>query len=159
MRSTANVPSHRVGVAWVCALIGAVVLAGGCTRKSTTAPPTSAPSSADASPTPSMDPAVVRAIDAYHGYLAAYAAASQTANPDDPNLANYVGDPLLTLTRHNIRVLKNKGQVQLGAQKATVKSGQPNLSATPPMVTLNACLDYSELKLVYQANQSPVPNS
>ncbi len=159
MRSNVRVSGRSAGLATLCVLFGVVLAAGGCTHKSATTPPSSAPSSPAGSPSPSVDPVLAKAIDAYNGYIAAYASASQTANPDDPNLANYIGDPLLTLTRHNIRVLKNAGQVQLGAQTATVKSSQANLNANPPTVTINACLDYSQLKLVYQATHSPVPNN
>ena len=34
-----------------------------------------------------------------------------------------------------------------------------DLAGTPPTVTINACLDYSALKLVYKSNQSPVPGT
>jgi hypothetical protein len=58
---------------------------------------------------------VARAIEVYNGYIAAYAAASQAANPDDPNLPRYPGDPLLTATRFSLQQLKNHGEVQVGA--------------------------------------------
>ena len=159
MGSKVTVTGRSAGTAIVCGLAGMVLVAGGCTHRSATPQPSSMPSSPASSASASVDPVLAKAIDAYKGYLAAYAAASQAANPDDPNLSNYVGDPLLTLTRHSIRVLKSKGQVQLGAQTATVASSQPNLAANPPTVTLNVCLDYSQLRLVYQSNQSPVPGS
>jgi alkanesulfonate monooxygenase SsuD/methylene tetrahydromethanopterin reductase-like flavin-dependent oxidoreductase (luciferase family) len=144
----------------VVALIPAVILlAAGCAaHKGTGTQPSAAPSR-----TPTVDPSVAdaqeAALSAYNGYIETFALASQSANPDDPNLSRYVADPLLSLTRHNIRVLKDMGAVQLGAQKATVTGSEVNLTGTPPTVTIHACLDYSALKLVYAANQSPVPNS
>jgi hypothetical protein len=115
------------------------------------------------SPSPSEDSkaadAQTKALAAYKGYLIAYASASQAANPDDPNLASYLADPLLSLTRHNIRILKDKGEVQIGAQTAMIVRSQADLAAFPPTVTIHACLDYSALKLVYEASRSPVPNS
>jgi hypothetical protein len=134
-----------------------------CRTTSSPGPNATRSAAPSASPSPTVDPKVAEAtrnaLAAYNGYLAAYATASQAGNPDDPNLAQYVGDPLLSLTRHNVRQLQTLGQVQLGAQKATVTSSQANLSAAPPTVTVNACLDYSDLRLVYKSNQSPVPNS
>lgn len=147
------------------ALFGAVLItlaAAGCQGDPgpEATPASSAPA---ASPTPSVDASVAAADQAaraaYAGYIQTWALASQAADPDDPNLARYVADPLLSLTRHNIRKLKDIGAVQLGEQKATVLSSQADLAAKPPTVTLHSCLDYSTLKLVYKANQSPVPGS
>lgn len=120
----------------------------------------SAPST---SPSPTADPkvadATAKAIAAYDGYVKAYANAATTANPDDPNLAKYIGGPLLSLSQHNLRVLKDHGAVELGSPKATVSSSRADLAASPPTVTVESCMDYSDYRLVYQANQSPVPNS
>jgi hypothetical protein len=137
--------------------------AAGCTGKTT--PPAATPSvvASSASPTPSVDPstaaATQAAIAAYNGYIQTFAVAAQAADPDDPNLARYLADPLLSLTRHNLQTMKDRGQVQVGAQKATVTSTQVDLNAAQPVVTIHACLDYSALKLVYKSNHSPVPNS
>jgi hypothetical protein len=153
--------SARVGLA-VSAVVCVALTAAGCTSPSPK-PLASQAATASPAPSPSEDSkaadAQVTALAAYKGYLLAYAEASQAANPDDPNLAAYLADPLLSLTRHNIRTLKDKGEVQMGAQTATVVSSQVDLAGTPPTVTIHACLDYSALKLVYQANHSPVPNS
>ena len=151
----------RLGLV-IPAVVCVALTAAGCTSS---APKPVASQAATASPTPSPSEdskaadAQATALAAYKGYLLAYAEASQAANPDDPNLATYLADPLLSLTRHNIRTLKDKGEVQMGAQTATVVSSQVDLASTPPTVTIHACLDYSALKLVYQANHSPVPNS
>ena len=116
-----------------------------------------------ASPSPSVDPstaaATQAAIAAYNGYIQTFALAAQTADPADPSLARYLADPLLSLTRHNLQTMKDRGEVQVGAQKATVTSTQVDLNAAQPVVTIHACLDYSDLKLVYKSNHSPVPNS
>jgi hypothetical protein len=108
---------------------------------------------------PSVAAARQAALDAYAGYIQTWALMSQTADPDNPDLARYVADPLLSLTRHNLRVMQNKGKVQIGAQKATVLSSQVALISAQPTVTIHACLDYSALRLVYKSNQSPVPGS
>jgi hypothetical protein len=120
-------------------------------------------SSVSTSPTTSEDPrpaaASQAAVTAYQGYISAFAAAAQIPDPEYPALSRYAADPLLSLTRHNVRVLKTNGEVQLGAQTATVRSTTVDLAHKPPVVTIHACLDYSALRLVYKANHLPVPNS
>ncbi|MFC0533168.1 hypothetical protein [Phytohabitans kaempferiae] len=142
------------------ALLALLIAACTTDEDPTPAPTTAAPS---ASPTPSVAPSVTaaeqQAIGAYNGYIQTYALASQVADPDDPNLLRYLANPLLSLTQHNIRKLKNIGAVQIGSQKATVLDSTVDLAAKPPKVTIRSCLDYSALKLVYKSNQSPVPNS
>jgi len=108
---------------------------------------------------PSVADADQQARAAYAGYIQTWALASQAADPDSPDLARYIADPLLSLTRSNIRRIKEMGAMQVGAQKATVRSVQVELNATPPTVTINSCLDYTDRKLVYKSNQSEVPNS
>lgn len=151
----------RVGLV-ILAVVCVALAAAGCTSP---APKPDASQAVRTSPAPSPGEdskaadAQTKALAAYKGYLLAYAEASQAADPDDPNLATYLADPLLSLTRHNIRTLKDNGEVQMGAQTATVVSSKADLAGTTPTVTIHACLDYSALKLVYQANHSPVPNS
>ncbi|HKT00076.1 MAG TPA: hypothetical protein VJT31_11135 [Rugosimonospora sp.] len=159
MPSNVGPAGVRAGVVIIAVLAGTALVAGACSPKNKTTAPPSAPASPAGSPSPTVDPAVAKAIDTYNGYLAAYAAASQTANPDDPNLTAYLGDPLLTSTKFSLEQLKSRGEVQVGAQKATVVSSKVDMAAKPPTVTLQTCLDYSAIKLVYAANQSPVPNS
>ncbi|WP_344514069.1 hypothetical protein [Dactylosporangium maewongense] len=134
-----------------------------CTSKDPSSTPTSPATSSAPTPTPTVDPSVARAVQsaigAYNGYIRYWAIASQAADPNNADLARYVADPLLSLTRHNIQRLRDNGQVQLGAQTATIMSTQADLDAAQPSVTIHACLDYSALKLVYKSNSSPVPNS
>jgi hypothetical protein len=150
----------------VAATLVLLVLGAGsavaCTRNDPRKPAqTSGPASS--SPTPGVDPAVAdaeaQARAAYAGYIQTWAIASQAGDPDNPDLVRYVTDPLLGRVRHSLRVIKDKGAIQVGAQKATVISATVDLAAKPPTVTLKACLDYSALKLVYKSNQSPVPGS
>ncbi len=154
--------TYRQHAAGVLLLIAALTAAA-CTSKNTSPAVTPSAVASSASPSPSVDPstaaAVQGAVAAYNGYIQTYALAAQAADPDDPNLARYLADPLLSLTRHNLQTMKDRGEVQIGAQKATVTSTQVDLSAAQPVVTIHACLDYSALKLVYKSNRSPVPNS
>jgi hypothetical protein len=156
-----RVTARRRVAATVAFLALAVCSAAACTRNTPgTPPPTSAPSK---SPTPSVDPSVAdaeqQARAAYAGYIQTWALASQAADPDNPDLARYIADPLLSLTRHNIRTLKDIGAVQVGAQTATVQRVEVDLAAKPPIVTIYSCLDYTNRKLVYKSNQSEVPDS
>jgi hypothetical protein len=151
-------------LAVVCALGAAVLLVvAACTGGSPTAAPSSEPAPSSTSATPTADPSTAAATDAavaaYNGYFTTYAAAAAAADPDDPNLARYVGGALLSLSRRNLRVLKERGAVELGHPKTTVVSTHVDLAASPPTVTIEACVDYSDYRLVYEANQSPVPNS
>ncbi|HEY6795931.1 MAG TPA: hypothetical protein VI248_14740 [Kineosporiaceae bacterium] len=98
-------------------------------------------------------------MTAYLGYIRAYAAASQIPDPDFPDLFRYVNQPLLSRTRHALQLLKNNGELQVGAQTATVTGTTVDLAGTQPSVSIRACLDYSALSLVYKSNHSPVPHS
>jgi hypothetical protein len=141
----------------------ALVLNAGCTDKKRDVAVPPSPVTSSASPTPSVDPTIAdaeqQARAAYTGYIQTWALASQAADPDNPDLPRYIADPLLSLTRHNLRVIKDKGAVQRGAQKATVLSVKVDLSGRPQTATINSCLDYSGMQLVYKSNGSPVPNS
>lgn len=145
--------------------LGAVLLLlmAGCTGRSPRAASSSEPGPSSAKATPTVDPSVAAAtgaaVAAYNGYLAAFAHAAQAADPDDPNLARYVADPLLSLTRHNLRAMRDRGQVQVGAQTATVTSTRVDLAGAQPAVTIHACLEYGSIRLVYRSNHSPVPDS
>jgi hypothetical protein len=134
-----------------------------CGGKDPSAPTTPSVAASSPSPTSTVDPdvaqAVQAAIGAYNGYVQYWAIASQAADPNNADLARYVADPLLSLTRHNIQRLRDNGQVQVGAQTATIMSTHADLNNAQPSVTIHACLDYSALKLVYKSNSSPVPNS
>jgi hypothetical protein len=115
--------------------------------------------SATASPDSKETAASKAAVTAYLGYIQAYAAASQVPDPDYPGLFRYVNQPLLSRTRHALQSLKDSGELQVGAQTATVTGTTVDLAASQPSVTIRACLDYSSLRLVYKASRSPVPNS
>lgn len=121
-------------------------------------PPVASPSGpAAVSPSPTVDPSVVKAVAAYQGYVAAYAHAANSAGYGDPNLAKYIGGALLSLSQHNLRVLSEHGAIELGTPTATVQTTSAKLTATPPTVTITACLDYSTYQLVYRASHKPVP--
>ncbi|MBN1171066.1 MAG: hypothetical protein JXA67_02730 [Micromonosporaceae bacterium] len=157
--------TRTTGSTLVMCVLGALLLAQvfGCTDDGHDAGSPSRNASSSTATTPAADSSVAAATEAavaaYNGYIQAFGQAAQTADPDDPNLSRYAADPLLSLTRHNLRTMKDRGQVQIGAQTATVTSTQADLASAQPAVTVHACLDYSSIKLVYASNRSPVPNS
>jgi hypothetical protein len=156
---------------WVVVPVVAAVaflLSSGCGSGGSQLPPTSSSwssmsTSASSSVTASQDPkeaaASEAAVTAYLGYVKAFAAASQIPDPDYPDLARYLNQPLLSRTRHTLRLMRDKGVVQVGAQTATVTGTSVDLASDQPSVTIHSCLDYSALRLVYQASRSPVPDS
>jgi hypothetical protein len=159
-----NVPmAPRRRIAATLALLTlAPGFAAACTNSGSDSPEPG-PTQASSTPTPTVDPSFAdaeqQARAAYAGYIETWARALQAADPDTPDLTRYAADPLLSLTRHNIRTLKDKGAVQIGAQTAAVRDAKVDLAVDPPTVTINSCLDYSGLRLVYRANRSPVPGS
>lgn len=149
---------------WPIMLLALTAMLAGCTSKAPKPRAVSnSPSPSSTMSTPAVDSSTAAATDAavaaYNGYIRAFGQAAQAADPDDPNLASYVADPLLSLTRHNLRTLRDRGQVQVGAQTASVISAQVDLATSQPTVTIHACLDYSSIKLVYRSSRSPVPDS
>jgi hypothetical protein len=56
-------------------------------------------------------------------------------------------------------MLSTIGIVQVGEQTATITASHLRLQRTPPTVTLDACLDYSALHLIYRSTRRPVPDS
>jgi FlaG/FlaF family flagellin (archaellin) len=158
-------PKSPVALVWTLAALMLVVTAG-CSREGKTPTPSTEPaptSSPTAASTPTVDPRIAAAskaaLAAYSGYVTAYAAAAAVANPDDPNLARYIGGALLVLSRHNLRQLKDHGAIELGRPKATLIGNRTDLGGSPPTVTIEACVDYSDYQLVYKADRSPVPGS
>jgi hypothetical protein len=160
---------HRGVLAPAAILVAVLAYTTGCdgsgsgsqppTRNNTTSPSATATTSATASQDPKAEAASKAAVAAYQGYVQEFAAASQIANPDYPGLNQYMNDPLLSRTRHELRSMRDKGVVQVGAQTATVTGTTVDLASAQPSVTVRSCLDYSTLRLVYKANHAPVPNS
>lgn len=147
-------------------LLAVGLVAAGCSGNGSSAQPSSTTSassavttSSPASRDPEAEAASKAAVTAYQGYIQAFAAASQVPDPDYTGLSRYVNQPLLSRTRHELRSMRAQGVVQVGAQTATVTGTTVDLASDQPSVTINSCLDYSALRLVYKTNNSPVPNS
>lgn len=91
-----------------------------------------------ASPSPSADPAAP-ALAAYQGFITTYIKAGHTANADDPDLAKYLGDPMLANVTDDLRQQANSGRVYSG----TIASHPVATKVDPAAgkATLTDCLD------------------
>nr|WP_205807779.1 hypothetical protein [Micromonospora sp. HNM0581] len=100
------------------------------------------------------------ALAAYSGYLAASRTASRRSDPQEPQLTRFLADPLLTRVRFSLRQARQNGAVSAG----TLRSEGPtvtsmDLDATPPTAEIQDCVDASDYRLVYLADDKVVPGS
>ncbi len=100
------------------------------------------------------------ALAAYSGYLAASRTASRRSDPQEPALTRFLADPLLTRVRFSLRQARQNGAVSAG----TLRSEGPtvismDLDATPPTVEIQDCVDASNYRLVYLADDKVVPGT
>jgi hypothetical protein len=97
------------------------------------------------------------ALAAYRRYLAATAKASNSANPDEPDLRKYLADPLLSQVIYGVHQLKAKGAIQTGNTTSSPEVTSVNLRGTPPTVAIQDCIDKSDYRLMYKADHQPIP--
>jgi hypothetical protein len=125
--------------------------AAGCTSGTTGSPPPNpTPRSAEATPSaaPSVDVTTTQILATYRSYQDAYQAAAAVPNPDDAELRKYVGDPLLTQVLQDLRLLKTNGLVRRGTPKVSPTVAEAQLTATPPVATIQDCYDVSDVHVV-----------
>lgn len=120
---------------------------GTASSASPTAGGPSASISVSASPTGSADassPQAQAALAAYRGMITDWVAAGQTANYQDPALAQHMsGTALSQVTRH-LYIEKTEGAVVRGApQLLDVAFGQMLPASSPTEIVINSCLDTS----------------
>jgi hypothetical protein len=140
--------------------MAATAAVAGCQKGGTPAPvaPTtpglSAPTSSEGE---SIDE---QALASYANLLAAYAKAGRTANPDEPDLANYATGNALKTLRTGLSSYRAKNQVIKGAYGSSPRvtaTSSPGVETT--MLTITDCLDGANF-LVYKksgglANNTP----
>jgi hypothetical protein len=97
------------------------------------------------------------ALAAYRGYLDTSQALDATGDWESPELARYVGEPLLSTVRFYARRHAEHGAMYQGTIGSHPMVREVRLDTRPPTVTLEDCLDYSTYTLVYRSNRSPVP--
>lgn len=134
------------------------LLVGACSSPGEATPPVTAPSTA-ASAGPDAAAASKAALAAYDGYLAASREASADPDPSHPALVKYLADPLLTRVRDTVRDLKTHGAVRTGKMVSDPRVSALDLTADPPTVSIQDCIDSSGYKMVYAKSKKPVPGA
>ena len=138
----------------VAVMMTSALAVAACTGKGVSGTPTPTPSAA-ASLTPSVDASVAVAsaqiLAAYRGYQAAYQSAAAAPNPDDTALLKYIGDPLLTQVRQDLRLLKTNGLVRQGTPKINATVTRVQLTTTPPVAMIQDCYDVSDVHVINKA--------
>lgn len=97
------------------------------------------------------------ALAAYGGYLDAYAAAGATANPVDPRLLKFAGDPALNEVQSSLQMLARGGLAYRGGFKGEVHVTKVSLDTHT--VSLASCQDISELTVVAKSTGRPLPSA
>jgi hypothetical protein len=144
----------RRGAAAVALFALLLAFVAACTGKDANHSPTATPLTDAASPTPAVDASVAdastRILAAYRGYQTAYQAAAAVPNPQDTALLKYIGDPLLTQVRQDLRLLKANGLLRRGTPKINT-TVTVQLTATPPVATIQDCYDVSDVHVINKA--------
>ncbi|MCW3845153.1 hypothetical protein ONA70_34305 [Micromonospora yasonensis] len=99
------------------------------------------------------------ALAAYSGYLEASRVASARSDPAHPALPRFLADPLLTRVRVAIRDAKEHGAMRTGKLLSDPTVVSVDLSARPPTVEIQDCLDASGYRLVYAKDHRVVPGT
>ncbi|MCZ7440401.1 hypothetical protein O7598_28680 [Micromonospora sp. WMMC241] len=99
------------------------------------------------------------ALAAYSGYLAASRTASVRSDPDHPALNRFLADPLLTRVRVAIRDAKEHGAMRTGKLVSDPTVVSVDLTADPPTVEIQDCLDARGYRLVYAKDRKTVPGT
>ncbi|MFR9777221.1 hypothetical protein ACL02O_14325 [Micromonospora sp. MS34] len=109
--------------------------------------------------TANEDAAGKAALAAYSGYLEASRQASERSDPAHPALARFLADPLLTRVRVAIRDAKEHGAMRTGKLVSDPAVVSVDLSADPPAVQIQDCLDATGYRLVYAKDRRVVPGT
>lgn len=99
------------------------------------------------------------ALAAYSGYLAASRAANARSDPGHPALTRFLADPLLTKVQVTIREAKRHGAIRTGTLRSDPTVVSVDLTAQPPTVQIQDCLDATGYRLVYTRNNRVVPGT
>lgn len=139
----------------ICALVVLLLgSAGGCRGGDPAGSPTPPPAST-ISPSPSVDPSIAAAttqiLARYRGYQNAYRAAAAAPNADDSALRKYIGDPLLTQVRQDLRLLKANGLVRQGTPHISPAVNEVQLTATPAIASIQDCYDVGDVHVINKA--------
>ncbi|MFC3521466.1 hypothetical protein ACFPZ0_11240 [Streptomonospora nanhaiensis] len=120
-------------------MLGVLMAASGCAPGDEAAAPTAA-SPAAASPVSSDEE---RALEAYRGLMGAVVEGSHEGATDHPDLAWYAKGQALTLAEDWLNGIRATGEPDLAPEVAEVR-----LSANPPRVVIEDCVDGSDWSVV-----------
>ena len=144
------------------AIVVLLALTTGCTDSSAapevilpTASPSASPSSA--APTPGVDPyddPHKQAIDAYIGTQEAYLAATETADPDHPELTVHTAGQALDLMRDLLISIRDKGLRGRGEALFQPEVDTYDDLERPTKITVRDCMDTSSTEL-YSVSGEP----
>ena len=118
----------------------------------TTSTPSESPT-----PTPSISPTGTpqqQILDAYLGMQHAFAKASQTANPEDPELSRYAADTALIRLRDGLMAMRSKGLRARGETVYHPKVESLEPAGAPRKARVRDCMDTSKTE-AYKANGDP----
>ncbi len=97
------------------------------------------------------------ALATYRSYQDAYAEAGRRANPDDPRLARYAGDPALVQVQTTLQMMAKSGLVYRGRFRGRL--AVTNVSLARGTVHLTECQDISALSVVDTRTGTRIPQS
>ncbi|MFJ8579017.1 hypothetical protein [Micromonospora sp. NPDC093277] len=146
----------------ICLLSPAILVASagcGTEPEAATRPLTGAGTAPAAHSTADEQAAGKAALAAYSGYLAASRVASARSDPGHPELTRFLADPLLTRVRMAIREAKEHGAMRTGRLVSDPTVVSVDLTAVPPSVEIQDCLDATGYQLVYAKDHRVVPGT
>jgi hypothetical protein len=161
LRAVTSRVSHlrRAGALAAAAVLTAATVA--CGGGGDDLPPPASPEAPETRPTAS-DPLHQEILDVYYASVGAMVAAQQAGNPDDPALTRYFLETAQAHLNVQSTIQRNQGRGMyytgtIGIVSAEVAGMDPD--ATPPIATIESCLDYSDYLLVHREDDSPVPDA
>jgi hypothetical protein len=145
---------------WATCLLSLALLAGCGTDPEAAADPPAGPGAAPVAHSAADEQVAGKAaLAAYSGYLEASRQASARSDPAHPALPRFLADPLLTRVRVAIRQAREHGAIRTGKLVSDPTVVSVDLSADPPTVEIQDCLDATGYRLVYAKGRRVVPGT
>ena len=110
----------------------------------------------------SVDPLAEARADvlaAYDGYIRAAVEANRRGDPSYGGLELYAGELLRAQVAQGINSHSESGSYYAGELKSEATVDSIDLDADPPTATISTCMDATNYRLVYGADDSPVPGA
>ena len=139
----------------------AIAALAACNRDAPEPPPDFSSSSKPPSAASSGAALETELLRVYSGHVAAVVAASTASDYEHPELAKYIGDPLLGSVKTNIRENQRRGAVRTGTIGSTPRVTKVDLNGKPAQAAVEDCFDTTNYRLVYPGlgnSQAPPAN-